>query len=522
MRINTFTFQTATAVLLLVVCAELAAAAPAAASVSPLRSMAARRLMGALRTPSSGLFFRGARKGVGHVCSTMLLDEGEEVRAKQAAANTNIEPALQGQPGETIEPLEEDLTNVGGYTDQYYFRLADDVAAWRYYNASTVPATELAEKIRNTIKSPQDVAYWTYNLGRSGYFLLNMAIGYAAARATGGVQGEAGENLTNRGLSTIQGLATEAVESHYWNLKRIQEGDFKMPYDMNLRHRQFNPLFIANKMVKGAQESANVLGRRFGGKEVSTDIWFDNEIYPEYYRATFHFQTDGWMSQDSAEIYEHSTETLFLGRQDAMQRTTLVPFAKMMRERKAKGLVDASKPKVLEIGAGTGRFATFLKDSYPEADLIVSELSPYYLEEARRNFKHYERNILSDDARASMGTTRFMQAAAEELPLEDASQDCVISVYMFHELPPEARRAVVREAARVLKPGGTFILTDSIQIGDRPGMDAGIGMFEKLNEPYYPTFIRESFGEMATEDGLFKAEEKHMTSVTKTLSFTRL
>lgn len=33
------------------------------------------------------------------------------------------------------------------------------------------------------------------------------------------------------------------------------------------------------------------------------------------------------MSDRSAAVYEHSTETLFFGRQDSMQRTSLVPIA---------------------------------------------------------------------------------------------------------------------------------------------------------------------------------------------------
>jgi hypothetical protein len=33
---------------------------------------------------------------------------------------------------------------------------------------------------------------------------------------------------------------------------------------------------------------------------------------------------DGWFSSDSAEVYESATEALFLGRQDAMQRSTLI------------------------------------------------------------------------------------------------------------------------------------------------------------------------------------------------------
>ena len=56
-------------------------------------------------------------------------------------------------------------------------------------------------------------------------------------------------------------------------------------------------------------------------------------------------------------MYEVSTETLFLGRQDAMQRQTLVPLHKYVMSRPAAG----TGLRALEIAAGTGRFATFIK-----------------------------------------------------------------------------------------------------------------------------------------------------------------
>ena len=68
-------------------------------------------------------------------------------------------------------------------------------------------------------------------------------------------------------------------------------------------------------------------------------------------------QTDGWLSEQSAKVYEVSTETLFLGRQDAMQRQTLVPLHKFVMSRPA----GAAGLRALEIAAGTGRFATFTK-----------------------------------------------------------------------------------------------------------------------------------------------------------------
>lgn len=44
---------------------------------------------------------------------------------------------------------------------------------------------------------------------------------------------------------------------------------------------------------------------------------------------------------------------------------------------------------------------------------------------------------------------------------------CSMCVYLFHELPAEVRKQAAAEMARVLKPGGIVILTDSMQLGDR-------------------------------------------------------
>lgn len=96
----------------------------------------------------------------------------------------------------------------------------------------------------------------------------------------------------------------------------------------------------------------------------------------------------------------------------------------------------------------------------------------------------------------------------------------VLSIYLFHELPPDVRRAAAKEMARVLKPGGLLILTDSMQLGDRLSMDASMGRFGDFNEPYYRTFIAEDLGKMFMECGL-ECGEKLLASSTKVLSFRK-
>ena len=84
-----------------------------------------------------------------------------------------------------------------------------------------------------------------------------------------------------------------------------------------------------------------------------------------------------------------------------------------------------------------------------------------------------------------------------------AAINAVTSIFVFHELPPEVRRAVVREFARVLKPGGRLVLVDSLQRGDRPEYDGLLELFpQNYHEPYYAGYIAEDFGALARACGL--------------------
>ena len=232
---------------------------------------------------------------------------------------------------------------------------------------------------------------------------------------------------------------------------------YKKPYDMYKSTRQSSPLNIATQTARFVNEAIGTLARR---KRQEKDIWFTDtatpDLYPEYYKTAFHYQTDGWMSQASANVYEASTETLFLGRQDAMQRTALGP------------LVKAQPRKVLEVACGAGRFMTFVRDNLPlDSEYTAVDLSPFYLDSARQNDNEW-RKIRGKETKETIAPARLVQAQAENLPFEDNEFDAVARVYLFHELPREVRAQVASEMARVVKPGGTVVFTDSCQKGDRP------------------------------------------------------
>ena len=107
---------------------------------------------------------------------------------------------------------------------------------------------------------------------------------------------------------------------------------------------------------------------------------------PEYYRRNFHFQGDGYLSTESAELYDHQVNVLFAGTADAMRRLVLTP----LRER--FGHTDGEGLKFLEIGAGSGNATQFVRLAFPKVRIVALDLSEAYLDLARRRLRRTGRN----------------------------------------------------------------------------------------------------------------------------------
>ena len=72
---------------------------------------------------------------------------------------------------------------------------------------------------------------------------------------------------------------------------------------------------------------------------------------PDYYRQNFHFQSDGWLSDHSAALYDTQVEVLFTGAADAMRRRALAPIARWLQGRNQREV------RGLDVGCGTGVLA---------------------------------------------------------------------------------------------------------------------------------------------------------------------
>lgn len=192
---------------------------------------------------------------------------------------------------------------------------------------------------------------------------------------------------------------------------------------------------------------------------------------PEYYQRNFHFQTGGYLTRESAELYEHQVEILFSGSADAMRRL-IIPLAKAALPGDGAGM------HFLEVGAGTGRLTRFMKLAYPKAKITVLDLSYPYLKKAQDNLHEFDR-------------LDFVQGAAEDLPFQDGKFDLVYSCFLFHELPHEIRRQAIREGFRVLKPGGCYGLVDSLQKEDTRDFEWALEQFPvDFHEPFYKNYTQ--------------------------------
>lgn len=198
-----------------------------------------------------------------------------------------------------------------------------------------------------------------------------------------------------------------------------------------------------------------------------------------------------------------------------MQRTALIPLVEW-----AKNFKENRPIKTLEVGCGTGRFMTFVRDNLPHnTESTVLDLSPFYLEKARENDRQW-RSITDVRNRNRLKPLRTVQGKGEDLPFNNEEFDVVMCMYMYHEIPQDIRAKVSAEMSRVTKAGGIIILTDSIQKGDRPVADNTMGNFEDLNEPYYRNYIEDFLPKHFEVVGM-ECLSKTICSSTKTLSFRK-
>ncbi|HJN36287.1 MAG: methyltransferase domain-containing protein [Prochlorococcus sp.] len=226
------------------------------------------------------------------------------------------------------------------------------------------------------------------------------------------------------------------------------------------------------------------------------------EIYPAYYLQNFHHQTDGYLSDHSASLYDLQVEILFNGTADCMRRRLLAPLRRGLKHFKDR---PSACLRVLDIATGTGRTLKQIRAALPELELIGLDLSSAYLGQANRWLNNRRGNLI-----------QLVRGNGEDLPFSNGGLQAVTCVFLLHELPASARQNVLSECWRVLEPGGVLVLADSIQLKDSPQFTDVMENFQSIfHEPFYNDYINDDIDARLHTIGFegITAESHFMTRV---------
>lgn len=136
------------------------------------------------------------------------------------------------------------------------------------------------------------------------------------------------------------------------------------------------------------------------------------------------------------------------------------PFTKLfginrLRESLLDGADLGRASRVLDIGCGTGTLAIAIKERYPHLEVLGIDPDPKALNRAIHK------------ANRASATIQFAQGHSEELAYRGSSFDRVFSSFMFHHVPDQTKPQMLREAFRVLAPGGSFHMLDMARSSDQ-------------------------------------------------------
>lgn len=353
---------------------------------------------------------------------------------------------------------------------------------------------------RTVARAPRELLTWARYLALHEAVRLPLIGGHRLASFAA--------RWTARRQPPVRDRALErAVQGRYWALlaadfENAQRGVYPAELLFDVPFGEY-----AGNVPRFLLDAPRILERIEAGNHRDLPPDVDLSAYPAYYRRTFHWQTDGYFSRHSAELYDLGVELLFIGTADVMRRQLL---AEVVR-RKPRG-----KVRLLDVGMGTGRFLRQAASALPGSELCGADLSPWYVSHARVQLGASAAGLASERARAmpsagyssargapSAGVVARLEVAnAEALPFADGSFDVVTSIFMLHELPRRVRRAALEEMHRVLAPGGLLVLEDAAQPSESRELTPALDQFSRdMHEPFFADYLEDDLAALVTECG---------------------
>jgi len=161
-------------------------------------------------------------------------------------------------------------------------------------------------------------------------------------------------------------------------------------------------------------------------------------------------------------------------------------------------LLGRNPARIFEIGSSSGHYTLQLAEEFPQAEIWGCDPSPRMLEQAQRTAN--ERGL----------HWRLFVGSGEATGLPSGSIDLVTSYIVLHEIPAEAARAQLREALRLLRPGGEMLFTDVTRYAvlDKRAVRWAEYAAVHGGEPFWREAARLDLGAAAREAGFLEVRSE--------------
>jgi 2-polyprenyl-3-methyl-5-hydroxy-6-metoxy-1,4-benzoquinol methylase len=164
--------------------------------------------------------------------------------------------------------------------------------------------------------------------------------------------------------------------------------------------------------------------------------------WPDYVKHEIHIQPGGYVGNEFAgHMYHYGTNGFYTGRNhnDELHvgAAARMPIPK-----------DGKVKRILDVGTGIGQLAMALKERFPDAEVWGIDVGGPMIRYG--HLRAVERGL----------DVNFRQALGEDTGFPDGYFDIVTSYIMFHEVDPEGTKAQVKEAWRLVRPGGVYYPLD--------------------------------------------------------------
>ncbi|EYU30785.1 hypothetical protein ABFS82_08G207300 [Erythranthe guttata] len=232
----------------------------------------------------------------------------------------------------------------------------------------------------------------------------------------------------------------------------------------------FKPLYSllklgARQVLISTAEKTSIPWRDMTNEILDSDVYKEKDaiedssiVYPDYYLNPFHAYDEGnlsWLAAAEAEA-----ATMSMVRRAIPNASSLDEANQIVRGNWLQAIEThhnqysgySSIQDILDIGCSVGVSTRFILDKFPSAKVTGLDLSPYFLAVAQYN-----------DKRRNQGKekVKWIHGNGENTGLPSKSFDLVSIAYVFHECPERAIKNMAKEAFRLLRPGGTFAVTDN-------------------------------------------------------------